>query len=1198
MAIDLNTAPYYDDFSENKNFHQIVFKPGYAVQARELTQLQSILRDQIRKFGNHIFQHGSVVIPGNSFADLSTPYVKLQPTFNSAVVNVNQFLDKVIVGNTSGIKAIVRKVATATATDPPTLYLAYLTGGGETGTTNFFSDGEEIYVEDNVSARALLQASNATGTGSLVHLNAGVFYIRGNFVYTDKQAEIIDKYENTPNCHVLLEIAESLVEPADDESLLDPALGSTNYAAPGADRYKIALTLTSLPLGSTITDDYVEIMRFEEGVLKENSQYPKYSELEKSLARRTFDESGDYIVSGFKPTIREHKKTPYNSGVFESGNTSKFVVDITPGKAYIKGFETEIISPSRLELDRARTGAHIKQKEVSIKQEHGSYIYVSNVRSLPNFRQNETVTFYNTSNVLATGNVVANAMVSAVDFFAGDPTLDSAIYKLYYKDIEFAGTYTLADVGGYRHGASGSGTVLHRLTVQNSANSYSAGEIVNVAGTTRTATVARYDRANGYVYVHKHLRANAIPVVNDYVTGVSSGATGTVRNIQSSVVPFAQPEPLFLVPVSPINALTDESDLYDAEYTAWKTFTIATDGSGNGTFTISDGTFASPETGVTVAMGPAGVVDVALLSLTSPTTMAITGGPASVNVVICTQVNKTSVQPKTKTLNSATLTGITPAKEISLGKADIYRITSIFAGAEEVTSRYVLDNGQTDYYYGLGKIKLTGVLPTSNLTINFEYFTHSGSGDYFTVDSYQTLGAEYIARIPNYRSPTTSKIYGLKDYIDFRPRIGDNGTFSAGTASLSDYPVVDTFLTSSAKYFVPRVDTVYLTQNKTIEVASGIPSEYPITPKVPVNAIELYSIYIPAYTTAITNIFLNYPKNVRYTMRDINNLQEQVNNVEYFSTLNAIENTLLTYEVIDAETGLNRFKSGYLVDNFDNPFTVCDYFNKYSRSQFIKRRLSAGVESHDSPAELLNSSTNYELKGKYVTLPFTEVPFIQQNTSTRITNLNPFLVFAWEGIMTIQPPSDSWVETENLSTIYRDVTNTIIVTREERVEVPFFVDTPRPRNNPPVFEPPPVVIPDPPREDPPIPRRPRPPDPVDDGPTVVVDRFIPVTAIARDIGLPDDADGDGEQDLITFSVPESTFNQGINTINRWMDDVREFNPVGQDMFTNQNWIGTINVINEWADAAGISRGQSGSAVARQIVDFWQDGGSRETFTPF
>jgi hypothetical protein len=41
---DLNVSPYYDDFDEEKNFQNILFRPGFAVQARELSQIPSFQR--------------------------------------------------------------------------------------------------------------------------------------------------------------------------------------------------------------------------------------------------------------------------------------------------------------------------------------------------------------------------------------------------------------------------------------------------------------------------------------------------------------------------------------------------------------------------------------------------------------------------------------------------------------------------------------------------------------------------------------------------------------------------------------------------------------------------------------------------------------------------------------------------------------------------------------------------------------------------------------------------------------------------------------------------------------------------------------------------------------------------------------------------------------------------------------------------
>ena len=61
---NLNVAPYFDDFNENNNFVRTLFRPGFAIQARELSQLQSVLQNQIERHGNHIFKDGAMVIPG------------------------------------------------------------------------------------------------------------------------------------------------------------------------------------------------------------------------------------------------------------------------------------------------------------------------------------------------------------------------------------------------------------------------------------------------------------------------------------------------------------------------------------------------------------------------------------------------------------------------------------------------------------------------------------------------------------------------------------------------------------------------------------------------------------------------------------------------------------------------------------------------------------------------------------------------------------------------------------------------------------------------------------------------------------------------------------------------------------------------------------------------------------------------------
>ena len=90
---DLNVSPYYDDFDETDNFNRVLFRPGFAIQARELTQLQSTLQNQIEKFGGHVFAEGAMVIPGSTGLDTQYYSLKLASTFASETVDPAQYFN-------------------------------------------------------------------------------------------------------------------------------------------------------------------------------------------------------------------------------------------------------------------------------------------------------------------------------------------------------------------------------------------------------------------------------------------------------------------------------------------------------------------------------------------------------------------------------------------------------------------------------------------------------------------------------------------------------------------------------------------------------------------------------------------------------------------------------------------------------------------------------------------------------------------------------------------------------------------------------------------------------------------------------------------------------------------------------------------------------------------------------------------------
>ena len=199
---DLNVTPYYDDFDEADQYHRVLFRPGYAVQARELTQLQTILQNQVERFGKHIFQEGSIVIPGGVTYDNQYYAVKLQATITVASTTysvedyLSQYVGTVIEGGTSGVKARVIGYDVATSTDPSTLYVKWFSAGTDNVSTQF-SNGEYLSSESVISSFAIdavsaqLQLSDAVATGAAASVQEGVFFIRGLFIRAAAQSLVL-----------------------------------------------------------------------------------------------------------------------------------------------------------------------------------------------------------------------------------------------------------------------------------------------------------------------------------------------------------------------------------------------------------------------------------------------------------------------------------------------------------------------------------------------------------------------------------------------------------------------------------------------------------------------------------------------------------------------------------------------------------------------------------------------------------------------------------------------------------------------------------------------------------------------------------------------------------------------------------------------------------------------------------------------
>ena len=411
---NLNVTPYYDDFNSANNFQQILARPGFAVQARELTQLQSILKNQIETMGDFLFKEGAMVVPG-SIRYNNLEFLKLETTYAGNTVDATQYsggvtanseglsfntdTNTIITGVTSGVKAKVIATIAATATDPVTLIVDTIQAGGgrtsESGdATVRFTAGEDItanvsithgsitYAANAVSAKVftptttstlvdgatpdfdVLDAAKFRGFGGSASIAAGVYYLRGCFVEVPEQMVSVSKYhKELINARIGLEVKEEIVTPESDSSLLDNATGTSNYAAKGAHRLKITATLVSKSVDATDDLNFIELMRVKNGIVEQKVDKTNLGRIEKTLARRTFDESGDYTVRPFQFEVKESVELNEFEGVYtkgqttEDGNTAdttRLAVKVSPGKAYVKGFEVEKIGTTIIDVPKAR----------------------------------------------------------------------------------------------------------------------------------------------------------------------------------------------------------------------------------------------------------------------------------------------------------------------------------------------------------------------------------------------------------------------------------------------------------------------------------------------------------------------------------------------------------------------------------------------------------------------------------------------------------------------------------------------------------------------------------------------------------------------------------------------------------------------------------------------------------------------------
>jgi len=576
MAIntDLNVTPFFDDYDEDKKFNRVLFRPSVPVQARELTQVQSILQNQIERFGDHVFQEGTIV-KGCAFNYEAMPYAKLNDANTSSNALVMSTFSNTYV-RTSGANLIAQVHETDTgfeATNPDlnVIWYTYVTTGNNAGVeVSEYAAGETLEVYDaNASINVVTLTANtgtaysnndtinfsstfgsngvanlttnSTGgivgtsfnntasqghsyrivdvptiasitssTGSSANLEVfsaaltkknivtiantsfesgsnvefdslgsgvrftvqdGTIYQKGSFNQVDAQSIIVKKF--VANAHgqaIGFETTETIVNNSVDTSLNDNAAGFLNLNAPGAYRLKLSPTLVVNTIASAeSTNNFFILVKYgDEGVVM-SKQETEYSQVGDALAKRTREESGDYVVKPFS----------IKSEAIDS-NTTHFNTTLGPGNAYVDGYNVKTIGATRIASVKATTTKNVSSAvvtsnygnyqlidelvghfafnhaaEVKLLDGAGNRISSSLGTSVPTVPATSNSTVITGTGPSFTGNILGTAKIRSSVYEKNTPGTPTGQYRAYLFDINMNQGKRYQDVRSIWYNAEG-----------------------------------------------------------------------------------------------------------------------------------------------------------------------------------------------------------------------------------------------------------------------------------------------------------------------------------------------------------------------------------------------------------------------------------------------------------------------------------------------------------------------------------------------------------------------------------------------------------------------------------------------------------------------------------------------------------------------------------------------------------------------
>lgn len=959
QSTDLNIDPFYDDFDPTNQYYRILFRPSVPVQARELTQLQSILQNQIEEFGLNILEQGTVV-RGCTFTYIrSYPFVKIKDLDTDGVaVSISSYANAILVETTSNLTAKVFNYTAGLESEAPnlnTLYVRY-TNAGNTGTTVFannsildvFSETYAVQSLDIVAggsgynnadtlvfsggggsgATGTLQTNStggvisvtltsggntytttptvtianstggtangssgsitantriaqitvATNTGSTANVQTwptgqgygfkvsdGVIFQKGFFIYVDSQEIIVDPYKTTPsNLIVGFNVTETVVNNSVDTSLNDNAANTRNEGAPGAYRLKLEPELTLKSVANVdASNGFFTLVEFQNGVPVRQRQETQYSTLGKELARRTYEESGDYVVRPFRINIDPC-----------AGNTTHFLAQISSGVGYINGYRVEQFGKVPVTI---RKGNDVRAKlDQTVSPSYGAYVIVDQfVGNFP-FNTAAEVQLCNAAAVQmddnaytagsAPGTVIGTAKLRNVVWESGQPGAADCKYRVYLFDIAMSAGKNFADVRAIFYDGATKGVCDIVLDAYNKCalNEPERGALLFPFGKSAIKTLRDLSNNNDTSFTYR-THATGGSVNSSGMMILTATGTQTFPYTAGANLSVDERNEILLMTTASANGGTMSGTVTTTANTVVGSGTqllaelavgdyIIANAEVRRVTLISNATYAQVESNWGAANG-AGITikrhypayraiplthsvltryvntDSNANNLTIVLGETLSGSVtalASYNVVRndAVQLTKTLYPSMIVKLNMSSA-AVAAQNMWCLGVPDVLRIVSVTKGTNadyttgqtDVSQHFELVDGQTDSHYGLSYIRKK---PGSSLTISngdkmvvtfdlFQSASANGGAGFYSIDSYPvddtlTSGAPDKIRteqIPSYFSISTGRKYELRDVLDFRVQASSTANVANTLVNATINPA-NTVTITTTETFIPN----------------------------------------------------------------------------------------------------------------------------------------------------------------------------------------------------------------------------------------------------------------------------------------------------------------------------------------------------------------------------------------------------------